>query len=275
MSFNFKKSKDGDTPKEPAPDAEKAKGKLSFGRRGAAAREEMDRAQRRQKERRERAGSMRRFFLKPGEERRITFLDGGFDEDGMLDVPYFYEHTVPYEARFENVFCTAKNESPTDGRTEACPLCEQNDEPAYVGYFTIIEHLEEPWEDSDGNKHEYNRRIFPAKLQTLNKLQKKATKLAEREGFDGLVGVTFDVSRSGDRVARVGDDFDFVGHHTFEELGEELEKPEHAKPSAYEDEPELKWRTAEEIHEMGLGGKKKRSFGDKRKPANDEAAKHL
>lgn len=255
-------------------DKDKKKGKgLSFMRRGAAAREEMERAKKRAKERADKMGATFRFWLKEGEERRITFLDGALDEDGMLDVPYFYEHTVPYESRFENVRCVARNPSPEDGRTEPCPLCEGGDEPAYTGMFTVIDWTE--YEDRDGEKHEYRRRLYPAKLQTLNKLQKKAAKLSENEDTDGIQFCTFDVARTGDRVARVGDDFDFVGVHTKDEIASELAKPEHAEPCDYDNEPDMAWRTAEEIVEMGLGGKKRKSFGAKKDPKKADAASHL
>ncbi len=273
------KSKDQDDtpePKETGGPAEKAKGSASFMRRGAAARSEMERAKRRQKERREAVGSTRRYWMQEGEERKITFLDGGFDEDGILDVPSFYEHTVPYETRYTNIRCVARNESPIDGRTESCPICEAGDEPAYVGIFTIIEWLDEPWEDSEGKKHDYNRRLFPAKIQTMNKLQVKATKLVKRgDAEDGLVGVTFDVSRSGGKVARVGDDFDYCGLSSHDELVESVEKPEHADPVDYDAEPELVWRTAAEILEMGIGGERPRSVGPKKGPRNKGAAENL
>ncbi|MEE9127851.1 MAG: hypothetical protein V3U11_11990 [Planctomycetota bacterium] len=275
MPLNFKKkTPTASNDDEGSPAKSEKKSGLSFMIRGSAAREEFARAQKRAKERKEKAGGAFRFWLKEGEERQVTFLDGTLDDDGMLDIPYFYEHTVPYESRFENIRCVGRNPSPEDGRTEPCPLCEAGDEPAYVGILTIIDWTE--YEDRDGNKHEYARRLYPAKLQTLQKLQKKAAKLGEKEGSDGISLVTFDIARTGDRVARVGDDFEFVGVSSRKEIAEQLDKPEHAEPADYDNEPELVWRTAEEILEMGLGGEKRKSLGAKKtRTKKPDAAGHI
>jgi len=238
MPLNFggaKKSKEEKSDKSDG--EEKSRHKPKF-LRGSEAKEEYDRAAKRAKERAERAGGLFRFYIKDSGERRITFLDGKLNEDGILDIPYVYEHTVPFENGFANFQCT--------GKQEPCPLCEMGDDPSYVGFMTILEHGES--KDRDGTEHEYRRRLYVAKLQTLKKLQHKAAKYG-----DDLTGVTMDVMRTGKRDARVGSDFDFVSKDDIKTIAKSLEKPEHALPVDYENEPELQYRTADELRDLGIG----------------------
>lgn len=247
--------------------------KPGFMMRGKAARQEREKAEKRAKERRERAASAYRFWIGKDDdgERRITFLDGDLDDDGMLDIPYLYEHNVPYEGRFSDFRCTKA----VDGE---CPLCEAGDEPSYVGVLTVLDMCDgeegrpDPWEDSDGKEHFYRRRLYVAKLQTLKKLQRYADK------HDGLAGCTFDVSRDGKQSARVGSNFDFVEKEDLEDIAGDLEKPEHADPADYENEPELEYKSPEELLELGLGEKgevvgargSKSRKGRKRRAIDDE-----
>lgn len=263
MPLNFRNGGNAQ-PEPPAPSAGKPStpGAVpSFMRRGKAAHDELDRAEKRQKERIEKAGSTYRFYIpKEGGERRLTFLDGDLNEDGMLDVSMFYEHGyIAYGTDHLDVRCTRD--------AEPCPLCD-GDEPSYVGVFTVIEWT--PWEDRDGNKHEYRRRLYMPKIQVLRKLQKKATKNG------GLTGVTFDVSRTGPRDFRVGGDLDFVAKNTVAEVAADLEKPEHAQPCDYANEPELVYRTAAQIEELGIC-KRQPTIGGKKGGglANPDAASNL
>lgn len=270
--------KAGDKVEKSKPKATKPGAVPSFMKRGAKAQGEMKRAEVRAKERADASKSLYRYWMRPGDSRRITFLDGKLDADGMLDVGYFYEHCVPDGGKFANVMCTLKNDDPSTGRSESCPICEAGDEPAYVAAFTVLDW--EPWEDREGKEHEYRRRLYVPKFKTLKKLQTKATRLAEKEGTDGLVGVTFDVTRSSDRSERVGDDFELVECMSIEQLQEELEKPEDALPADYGQEAELRWRTPEEIEDLGLAPRRERGFGAKdrgrdRKARSSDAGKHL
>ncbi len=256
----------GPKPKEEgtsAPAADAAP-RPSFMQRGKVAQEELARAGKRAKERAEKAGSTWRFYIpKEGGERRLTFLDGNLDEEGVLDIPMFYEHGYLNHGTDKiDVRCTRQN--------EPCPLCD-SDDPDYVGVLTIIEWTE--WEDRDKVKHNYRKRLFVAKYMTLQKLQQKATK------YGGLAGATFDVIRTGPRDARVGSDFDYVGKHELDVIGKELTKPEHAQPCDYDQEPELVYRTADELVDMGLCKKPPVVGADKPKGGpgltNSDAAKKL
>ena len=245
---------------------------LSFMRRGKAARDELDRAKKRQEAKRR--GTFR-YWMKPGEEKIITFLDGGLDKDGMLDCPSFYEHTVPHGGKFADVVCAARNED-EEGNTGRCAVCDgggDNCDPAFVGAFTVVEWLDEPWVDGKGNEHRYRRRLFVAKIKTLELLQAKATKLAERNGTDGLVGVTFEVTRTSDRDARVGNNFDLLavtpaekfdrglvclGEDDWEELEEETGQP-------LDYSQEFRMFSAEEMEDLGFGAVPEKQFGRSRR----------
>ena len=69
---------------------------MKFLKKGAAAHQEMKKADDAQQEAFEAASGPRRFWLKEGSEARITFLDGSLDKDGLLtDMVSFYEHMIP------------------------------------------------------------------------------------------------------------------------------------------------------------------------------------
>ena len=73
-----------------------------------------------------------RFWLKAQESAHITFLDGDLDEDGLLDIPKFYEHKVRINGKWDNVVCTDSS--------EPCPICAAGDKHRYVGVVTVIDH---------------------------------------------------------------------------------------------------------------------------------------
>lgn len=237
-------------PAQPAAPAA-AKTKPSF-MRGAAAKKEFDQADRRDTERRERAGSRFRFYIPHAPkadardrtlERKVLFLDGNLDSDGLLDIPYFYEHRVPHDGSWANFRCTKAQ--------EACPICEAGNEPSYCGVLSCLEIHKETarYTDRNGKVHNYATRLFVAKLQTIKKLNQKAVK------YGGLAGCIFDVTRSGKRDASVGSDFEFCEKIdlTDQAFLKELEDQAHAQPADYETEPELTYMTARELAEAGIG----------------------
>lgn len=213
-------------------------------KRGQAAQEQLARAKKEAKERREMGGRTYRFWLpESGGEAKITFLDGDLDDDGYLDIAYAWEHNVPFRATRENFICPEKNEHEDQ---EPCPICAKGDDPSYIGFLTILLH--EDWEDKrDKKKHTYRRRIFAGKPDIIGKLQKRAKR------HKGLAGCTFEVSRSGPRDFRTGGDFDFEEKNDIEDIRPALEKPEHADPVDYR--AELLFLSAEELLDRGVGAK--------------------
>ena len=140
-------------------------------------------------------GSAYRFWIRTDTEAKITFLDGGLQADGTLDSVVYHEHNVQIGGRYGNTFVCTKE-------FEACPLCEQGDNSAFVAAFTIIDHRS--YKDKEGKEYKNQVRLFVCKLDTYKLLQKIATK---RGGLDGC---SFDVSRTGDKSANVGNMFDFI-----------------------------------------------------------------
>lgn len=143
------------------------------------------------------SGSTFRFFMKPGETRTITFLDGAVDESGTLDIPMFHEHFVTIGGKPQNIPCLEQMGLP-------CPLCEtggKEGRTSFVGLLTVIDHT--PYTGSDGKQHNFSVRVFAPKRVTYRQLSVFAAK------YKGLAGCTFDVTRTTDRVASVGDTFIF------------------------------------------------------------------
>lgn len=224
---------------------------ISFLKSGAAVHDEVQKA--------DAAQALRwgpgRFWLEKGKEARITFLDGALD-GGLLQTVSFYEHMVPKGAGksgYDNYPCTQE--------TEACPICEGGDNPALVFAFTIIDHRE--WKDKNGNVHEHEKRLFVCKRETFKLLQAKATKLTSSEkamdgtmlapkATNGLVGVTFDVSRVGEKSASVGSSFDFVACTPLPQVYEGCGiKSEDQGPFDYAEV--IKYFPAEDLRKLGFG----------------------
>lgn len=142
-----------------------------------------------------------RFYVKhkngQSEERMITFLDGNLTPDGLLDIPFINEHRVRINGDTQNIACTEPN--------EPCPLCQAAQESnsqdfsfaAFTGYLTVIDHT--GYVDNTGKHHPDVIRLYPAKRKQIEML----TKLAHNYGT--LAGLCFNVSRSSDKSAAVGD----------------------------------------------------------------------
>lgn len=205
-------------------------------------------------QRRAEQGKMWRFWLSDGEDARITFVDGELGPDGVLTPPRFYEHTIEVagqKAR-QNFVCPEKT-NPDSG--EKCPLCEQGDRPSLVALFTVIDHRQ--GKRRDGTVYKDTVKILAAKPTTFEMLNKLAIKRG------GLAGSTFDVSRSGDKSAAVGSNFDHIEKHTVEELQKKyirdvkdpksgkISKEMFFKPANYEEE--IVYRDEDTLRQMGFG----------------------
>lgn len=173
---------------------------------------------------------------------KITFLDGFLTPEGILDCFMFRDHRVFYHGSWEHFICTSEQ--------EPCPICESGDEPSLVGVFTIIDHRV-----VKGKKGTYKDRqmLFAAKRHTLRQLQALATPRG------GIAGWTVQVSRVGEKSAGVGDTFDFLEHHTEDQLRKMYVKTDPktkktetvAKVADYQ--KEIKYFTAAELRKMSFG----------------------
>lgn len=141
----------------------------------------------------------RRVWLPVNAETKIVFLDG---------VPFkFWEHQVPIDGDFRNWFTCLRNLD-----KEGCPLCDYSEKHRdakgkathgryLVGMFNVIDRGE--WTDNDGNKHKDELKILPVKITMLKRFKKKA----DRYG-GSLEGHEFIVSRTGKKMANIGDDWE-------------------------------------------------------------------
>jgi len=211
---------------------------------GKAAQEAVADADRKTEEKREASSRTWRFYLKEGEEGRITFVDGELDADGLLMNPVFKEHNLMQNGKYGNFYiCTSDS--------EPCPICEGGDEPSLVQAFTIIDHRE--IKSKDQTKTYTNmRRLFVAKRNVMKLLQSKASKQT------GLTGCTFDVMRTSANAPNTGDSFDFVEKNSVDELrafftkeDDKGKKETYFLPVNYAEE--FSYHDAKELRKMGFG----------------------
>ncbi len=205
---------------------------IKFLKKGANAHKELEKAEEKAKKQSE--GMVFRYWMPNDSEGELTFLDGDLTDDGLLDIVMYYEHQVFMNGKWTNWFvCT--------GEDEPCPICEGGDTAALVGAFTVIDHRE--YKDKQGKTHKNQKRLFVAKRQTIKALQIYATKR------DGLAGCTFDVSRSGDQSASVGNIFDFTEKQSLKKLQKKYGKE--MEPFDYEEV--IEYRKAKDLRKLGFG----------------------
>lgn len=227
-----------------APDkkvADKAPVKSSFLKRGKAAKEALVAEQQAAAVRQEQMDNqVFRYYMKPEQERVITFLDGGLDVDGDLDSLVFYEHTINNPAqKYPKYVCI---NDPANGVT--CPVCDTGNTPYFATVFTVLTH--ETWHSKKEKRdYEGSVQLFVAKQGIADKLRKKAKKYE-----NGLIGATFEVTRSNADAFNVGDDYDYVQSDTLEDLQEAFPDCDVA-PLDYDEV--IKVHSAEELLALGFG----------------------
>lgn len=137
-----------------------------------------------------------RFFMKVNETRNIVFLT---DNPPVID-----EHNLKINGKWGNTFTCLKNLG------EECPLCEAGDRPSTVGFYVVVDKAE--WKDKNGNTRKNSVRILAAKFKSLKQFKKFSSK------YSGLVGVEFEVERTGDKAAAIGDTYIKETKHDEEDL---------------------------------------------------------
>jgi len=183
-----------------------------------------------------------RYWMKKDEEKLITFLDGQLDEDGMLDIPLFFEHSVQSDGRWKTYVCI--------GEDEGCPFCAEGNRKSLCGVLTIIDHSEFTGKSRDGQPgklYKNEKVLFVCKKGTIQALTAQA-----REACDGdLTGATFKVTRSSDpKSPRVGDSFFLKKKVT----SDQLETLGEGKSLAYEYTPEeIGYKDKAQLAELGFG----------------------
>lgn len=221
------------------------KGSIAFLKKGGAASQAFVQEEAKQEQQKLEAGKLWRFFMKSGEDRTITFLDGEIGEDGLLDAPNYYEHQIKVNGKWTNFVCTADVDT-----SQPCPICEKGDSKAsLVALLTVIDHTPHTIQSGQnaGNEIKNSRKLFACKMKTLKAL----TKIAAKRG--GLAGCTFDVSRTGDKEPGVGNNFDFTHKwESWEDFKAEFELDDEGIAVADYDE-EISYLSPEELVKMGVG----------------------
>lgn len=251
MALSFAKKAQGGTapaasspakPSTPSPKA--ATGGLSFLKKGTAAKKAFAHEEAKAEQVKAEQGKLWRFSCPVGDDRQITFLDGDLDDDGMLDIPMYYQHTLNVAGSYTNYVCTSEADE-----TQPCPICETGDKPALVGVLTVIDHTPHTIQKgpNQGNIIKNTRKLFVAKRSSIKIL----TKLAQKRG--GLRGCTFDVSRTGDKEPGVGNQFDFVEKHEnpLAIAAKHNLKDEDVQPGNYAEE--IVFRSPAELIDLGVG----------------------
>lgn len=232
----------------------------SFLKRGSEAREALLSQEKEIEKVQEIRGTFRNFFLRAGSQATITFLDGGLDEDGLLDMPLMYLHSV-YHADMGsngeriNLVCTQDTEGD-------CPICAY-DKAQLVGCLTVIEHTK--YQSADGEVIN-PRRLFLPKRQTMRELQEAATELG------GLRGYQFKVRRHGKKSPIVGDELELVADRIPEEtLKKVFDACSSSNPIDYE--TELNYFSNEDLEKLGIvaGVAKGASMDRMPNPSNNAA----
>lgn len=228
---------------------------MSFIKKGKQAQEAM--AKEEHKAEQKSKGTVMRFWMPKDADNEITFLDGDL-QDGMLDIPFYYEHQVNMNGSWNNHFICTQDEEP-------CPVCEGGHSPSYVGVFTVIDHSEYT-SKKDNKVYKDQVRLMVAKRDSIKQLQK----LAEKRG--GLRGCRFDVSRTGDKSPAIGNVFDFTEKVTHAQL-EKLYK-EKATPLNYEELLTNMYMPAKELRKLGFGSMST-PVGGEQMPSEDDMADNL
>ncbi len=174
---------------------------------GKAAHQAMEFAQQQQQENSK--GRVFDFYLKAGEEKRVLFLNGALDSEGYPQLILAHEHNIPgpgnnwKEAR--KFLCTTQFDP-----GEPCPLCQTEHGSYLAAYFTVIDFTQ--YTKKDGTTGGFTKKLFTAKPTTYGQLHKQMQK---RDG--SIVGALYDISRTNNKVANVGDQFDFKEKNSIEQ----------------------------------------------------------
>ena len=173
-----------------------------------------------------------RYWMEDEEQCEITFLDGDLNDEGLLDVPMYYEHQLKLNGKWGNYFVCIASED------QICPICLDGDNRYLAAVMTVIDHRDHEYK---GKHYKDQKRLFVAKRHTIKTLQIIATKRG------GLAGCRFDVARTGDKAANVGSLFDFTEKTDVKELMKKykVEPFDYAKILPYHD--------ADSLRELGIG----------------------
>jgi len=179
--------------------AKDTKKEVSWYHTGEDADAALEREVSRQKQAKEDAGKMRRYYLPAESKGKITFVDGNVHPKGFKLPFAIMEHNLKLNGHWRNWYtCIGKG----------CPLCEHGNKPYLATIYTVIDHNK--WNDKQGGVHQDETRLFVAKTSVQRILKAKA----EKKG--GLQGWKVEVTRVKSESPSTGDDFDFEERGVFD-----------------------------------------------------------
>jgi len=137
------------------------------------------------KEATHRSGLPRRHWMPGGDTKELTFLtDKAFK---------IREHNMKANGNWRNwMTCT---------REKSCPMCLAGNTP-YLAYIWLVVHHSK-WVDKQKNEHQHDPKLFVAKAKIAARYDRA------REKHDGLRGCRFEVFRTDNDAANVGDDIEY------------------------------------------------------------------
>ncbi len=113
-------------------------------------------------------GKLFRFWLKEGEEARITFVDGDLAPEGYLTPPRYYEHNLFLQGQWNNFFVCPEKTNPE--AKDSCPICEGDEKPYMVALFTVIDHRTIHGTKDKTKIYKDTKKILAAKPQSFELL---------------------------------------------------------------------------------------------------------
>jgi hypothetical protein len=151
-----------------------------------------------EKERIARASGPNRFWMKEQTKRSVVFID---------DDPFcVYEHNPKINGSWRNQFTCLKDVN------DIIPCCEKLGDKSryYVGYYSIVDLTENV--DAKGNKYQYEVKLIPTKLKTLQLIRRK------KQDRGSLIGCIFNVHRDSQEDPNCGGEFEFDREANLEKL---------------------------------------------------------
>ena len=145
-------------------------------------------AQQLQEEAQAQYGPMR-FWLKPGNSAKVTFLD----TEGF----YFNEHNLKINGKWGNFYTCTKDFS-------ECPLCDSGDRSGYVCAYTVIDHSEYTSQKT-GRIIKNQKKLLVVRPSVMNKLARR------RESLEGnLTYGVFMFTRDKKEECSTGEDIEYI-----------------------------------------------------------------
>ena len=141
-----------------------------------------------QEEQQSQYGPMR-FWLKPGNSAKVTFLD----TEGF----YFNEHNLKINGKWGNYYTCTKDFS-------ECPICDSGERSGYVCAYTIIDHSEYT-SQTTGKVIKNQKKLLVVRPAVMNKLARR------RESLEGNLALgLFIFSRDKKEECSTGEDIEFI-----------------------------------------------------------------